>query len=164
LKLIVADTGPLNYLIQVDGIGAMPEVFPRVILPVGVVAELRHPGAPQAVRDWSRSMPSWVEVVSLRENLSGEFRGLSDTDLQVLTWGSNLSATVLVDDLAAREAARRLGLPVLGTLGFLELAAAKGLMKLPEMLDRLRRTNMHLSDHLVDDALRRDRERRAKET
>lgn len=160
MNLIVADTGPLNYLIQVNGIGTLPAVFPRVILPAGVVAELRHENAPQAVRDWSWSLPPWVEVVDRKANLPGEFRGLSDTDLQVLAWGSELRATLLVDDLAAREAARRLGLPVLGTLGFLELAAAKGLMNLPEMLDRLRQTNMHLSDQLYQEALRRDQERR----
>ncbi len=159
LNLIVADTGPLNYLIQVEGIGALPEVFSRVIVPVGVVAELRHAGAPQAVRDWCRTLPSWIEVVERKTNLPGEFRGLSDTDLQVLTWASELGTSVLLDDLAARQAARRLDLVVLGTLGFLELAAAKGLVKLPEMLDRLRLTNMHLSDLLYQEALTRNQER-----
>ncbi len=48
---------------------------------------------------------------------------------------------------------------MLGTLGFLELAAAKGLVKLPEMLDRLRLTNMHLSDLLYQEALTRNQER-----
>lgn len=160
MNLIVADTGPLSYLIQVGAIRLLPAIFPRVILPQGVIAELNHAGAPQSVREWSRSLPLWIEVVGSKSNLPGSFRGLSDTDLQVLTWGLDLGATVLVDDLAARAAARGLGLPVLGTLGFLELAAAKGLVNLSEMLDRLRLTNIHLSDQLYQDALRRDRERK----
>ena len=161
MKPIVADTGPLNYLIQVDEIGCVPGVFSRVFLPVLVLDELGSPGAPSLVREWVRVLPSWVEVVDSAIEMPDEFhRGLSDTDLQVLTLGMKWQVPVLIDDLAARNVGRSVGIPVLGTLGFLELAAAKGLLRLSEVLERLKKTNIHLGERLYLDALERDALRR----
>jgi predicted nucleic acid-binding protein len=157
LKPIVADTGPLNYLIQVDAIGCAPCIFSKVFLPVGVLDELGSPGAPSLVREWVRVLPSWVEVVDSAIEMPDEFqRGLSDTDLQVLTLGMKLQVPVLIDDLAARNVGRGFGIRVLGTLGFLELAAAKGLLRLSEVLARLKNTNIHLGEKLYLEALHRD--------
>ena len=156
MKPIVADTGPLNYLIQVDAIGCVPCIFSKVFLPVGVLDELGSPGAPSLVRDWVRFMPLWVEVVDEESEMTGAFRGLSDTDLQVLMLGMKLQVPVLIDDLAARNVGRSVGIPVLGTLGFLELAAAKGLLRLSEVLERLKKTNIHLGEKLYLEALHRD--------
>ena len=156
MKRIVADTGPLNCLIQVDAIGYLPELFQNVVLPGGVLQELQSPGAPAVVQDWAGNLPPWVEVMEVEiENIPG-FRGLSNTDLQVLAAGVELNAPVLLDDLAARTAGKSLGVPVLGTLGVLELAAAKGLVSLPEILARLKQTNIHLSERLFREALLRD--------
>ena len=65
-------------------------------------------------------------------------------------------AFALIDDLAARKAARSLTIPLVGTLGILELAAMKGLISLPDALSRLRHTNIHLAESLYDDVLRRN--------
>ena len=160
MKRIVADTGPLNYLIQVEGIGHLPGLFQNLVLPQGVLQELQSPGAPAIVQDWVRDLPPWAEVEDVEIGTIPGFRGLSDTDLQVLAAGVELGAPVLLDDLAARTAARSLGIPVIGTLGVLELAAAKGLVSLPEMLARLKQTNIHLSERLYREALFRDAERK----
>ncbi len=47
---------------------------------------------------------------------------------------SSHAAGILMDDLDGRKAARQLGLPVIGTIGLLERAAEKGLIKLPETI------------------------------
>lgn len=46
MRLVVADTGPVNYLIQIGHIDLLPRMFQRVVLPVAVQAELSNPLPP----------------------------------------------------------------------------------------------------------------------
>ncbi len=70
------------------------------------------------------------------------------------------AAVVLMDDLDGRKAARRLGLSVVGTIGLLERAAEKELIKLPETVARLRQTNFFIAPEVLNQVLERDRLRR----
>ncbi|MGE3308464.1 MAG: hypothetical protein AB7O66_00725 [Limisphaerales bacterium] len=52
--IVVADTGPINYLILRGHIGLIPAFYGSVLLPLSAVhRELIHPGAPVLVRDWA---------------------------------------------------------------------------------------------------------------
>jgi predicted nucleic acid-binding protein len=56
--VVVADTSPLNYLIQIWCQHIMPVLFERLLLPVAVMTELDHPGTPAVVREQVRSLIS----------------------------------------------------------------------------------------------------------
>ncbi len=59
---VIADTGPLNYLVQIDAIGVLPKLFDRIFMPTSVHEELAHQRAPAAVRDWAVRTPTWLAV------------------------------------------------------------------------------------------------------
>src|ERR1035441_9824731 len=63
VRLVIADTGPVNYLILIGHINLLPRLFQRVILPTAVKEELHDIGAPVAVRAWIGSPPDWLEIV-----------------------------------------------------------------------------------------------------
>jgi hypothetical protein len=44
MRVVVADTSPLNYLVLIDSVDILPQLFGRVIVPVEVVAELEMSG------------------------------------------------------------------------------------------------------------------------
>ena len=67
---------------------------------------------------------------------------------------------MLMDETEARQAAIRLGLPVSGTVGILEMAAERGLIDLPDAFQRLSRTNFRIARDLLQQALKRDAARR----
>jgi hypothetical protein len=46
VRLIIADTGPINYLVPIGSIDLLPVLFDKVILPSAVQAELIDPDAP----------------------------------------------------------------------------------------------------------------------
>lgn len=48
--IVVADTSPLNYLIQIESDELLPRLYGRIVIPAGVLEELKHPSAPPAVR------------------------------------------------------------------------------------------------------------------
>ena len=41
--IVVADTSPLNYLLLIDAIDLLPEIFGQVLIPRTVFQELQHP-------------------------------------------------------------------------------------------------------------------------
>ena len=49
MRLIIAHTGPINYLVLIGNIDLLPVLFERVILPSAVQAELTDPDAPPSV-------------------------------------------------------------------------------------------------------------------
>ena len=51
MPLVVADTGPLHYLVLTGDIELLPKLFERVLVPQVVRDELANAEAPQAVRD-----------------------------------------------------------------------------------------------------------------
>jgi len=64
--IVIADTGPVNYLILIQEIEILPALYGRIVLPLSVCTELKHPRAPEAVRDWMDQSPPWVDVLSPR--------------------------------------------------------------------------------------------------
>ena len=42
---VVADTGPLDYLVRIEAIGVLPKPFGQIVIPNSGLAELVHPRA-----------------------------------------------------------------------------------------------------------------------
>ena len=60
--IVVADTSPLNYLIQIGCDDLLPELYGRIVVPSAVMLELADSGAPTIVRTWMLHVPSWMDV------------------------------------------------------------------------------------------------------
>ena len=62
MRPVVADTGPLNYLVLTGDIELLPKLFGQILAPQAVCDELADREAPAAVRAWVAQKPSWMEV------------------------------------------------------------------------------------------------------
>lgn len=65
MRLVVADTGPINYLVLIGAIELLPKLFEKVFTPAAVQAELLDPDAPAEVRAWVAQPPPWLEVTPI---------------------------------------------------------------------------------------------------
>jgi len=160
VRVVVADTGPLYYLIVIREIDVLPKLFDSVAVPEAVAGELRHTRAPAAVRAWASTPPPWLAVHAdpaepppLPPLDPGERAAIA----LALTLGAEL---LLVDDRAGTAAARGQGLETVGTIGVLKLAAQRRLIDLPTAFVALRATNFYYSPALLDALLAEDRQRR----
>src|SRR5712675_534142 len=153
--IVVADAGPLHYLVLIDCADILPSLFERVLVPFAVRDELIHVGAPQKVKAWMLQPRAWLEItpVSQVQPVRGLHRG--ETEALQLALERKVAA-VLMDDMDGRAAARRLGLSTIFTLAVLEIAAEKGLIDLPSAIARLRQTSFFVSQEILDAALERD--------
>jgi hypothetical protein len=72
MRLVVADSSPLNYLVWIEQVEILPALFERIFVPEVVQNELRHSEAPESVRRWIAAPPSWLEIVPEEHESGGQ--------------------------------------------------------------------------------------------
>jgi predicted nucleic acid-binding protein len=161
MQSIVADTTPLNYPVLIQAAGILPDLYATVLIPSVVNAELAHRNAPGAVRAWIATPPSWLEVSDAKQPVDSGLAHLDAGEREAILLASDLQTVVLLmDERDGVSAARERGLKVIGTLGVLDLAAQRGLLDLPAMFDRLRKTSFRTPQRLMATMLEQDAERK----
>ena len=158
MRLIIADTGPINYLVLIGNIDLLPILFENVILPSAVRAELADPDAPPSVRNWIANPPLWLSIHEApgRQFDRGSVEGLDEGETAAIALATSLGADLLLmDDRKGVIVARARGLRVTGTLGVLDIAAQRGLVDFAQVISRLRRTTFRIPEALLDSLLRK---------
>jgi predicted nucleic acid-binding protein len=147
--IVVADSGPLRYLVLIGAVHVLPPLYERVLVPQAVAAELQHPKTPAVVRAWIAQPPSWLEM---RPDPPG------DPALALLDPGERAAIPLalavrayrlLSDDLDGRAEAERRHLIVTGTVGVLADAHLTGLLDFETALAHLRSTNFYVTDQVI---------------
>ena len=147
--IVVADAGPLQYLVRSEAIDVLAPLYQRVLVPQSVARELQQNNTPAAVRAWIAQPPAWCEI---RPDPP------ADPTLAFLDPGERAAIPLalavhadrlLIDDLAGRAEAKRRRLRVTGTLGVLIDAHWAGLLDFEQKLSDLRQTNLYLSDEVI---------------
>jgi len=94
VRAVIADTGPIHYLVLIGHSEILPALFEKIIIPSAVRDELARIEAPEAVRNWIQAAPPWLRVLTA----AGE--PLDDPSLKGLDEGEK-AALVLAASLAA---------------------------------------------------------------
>ena len=160
----VVNASPLIHLARVSLLDLLrvPGQDVAVVVPFIVFQEVlrgaRHDPSTSLVEQAARD---WLAIVPTLPPHPGIDRGRIDAgEIAVLTVAlATPGATVVLDDLAARAEADRLGIPKIGTLRL--LLDAKQLGIIPSVLtplDRLRKMGMRLSDSVYREVLRQAEE------
>jgi predicted nucleic acid-binding protein len=160
MRLVVADTGPLNYLVLIGHIELLPKLFQRVLAPQAVRDELVDRETPAAVRAWIAQAPGWLEICTNPDRDSGGdmTAALDEGEQSAIALAIAVKADlVLMDDQAGVAVARQRGLAVTGTLGVLDLAARRGMINLAEAFARLKATSFYYRQGLLDALLAQHR-------
>jgi predicted nucleic acid-binding protein len=151
LRVVVADTGPLHYLVLIGQIDLLPRLFVAVTVPTVVRDELLHPNTPQPIRDWATNPPPWLTVAAAPVHDRKAIQHLDAGETAAITLALALKADLmLMDDRAAVAAARAQGLAVVGTIGILDLAGRRQLIDIGDAVARLKTTNFRYRPALLD--------------
>jgi predicted nucleic acid-binding protein len=151
--VVVADTSPLNYLIQIGCQDVLPTLFRRVFVPAAVLKELRHVGTPAVVQAFANQMPQWIEVRQVGLTPDPTLALLDPGEREAIQLAKEEHADLLLmDEKVGGRLARQQGLKVLGTLGFLVQAARHGLVNIETAFARLRATDFRCTPQLFEQA------------
>ncbi len=128
--IVVSNSSPLIALGRIQRLDLLPALFPAVVAPTAVYEEVEVQGASQpgaltlANATWLR-VPPVYHPNSVRYLLATLERG----EAEAIVLAQELHADwLLLDEIKARVAARRLGLRVIGVAGILVLAKQHGLI------------------------------------
>jgi len=159
--LVVSDTSPITNLAAVGHLNLLQILYGQIALPEEVRDELvlggsgNNPGAHEILTaGWFVVVPVDVQQ---RDQLTRVFRALDIGEAAALALAVARTADlVLLDDKAARDAARALHLAHIGVVGVLLAAKARGLVSLVKpILDDLRATaGFRLAEAVYQAALR----------
>lgn len=135
--IVVSNTTPLRYLIEVDAIHILPALFGSILTTPAVVDELRLPHFPEAVRAWANQLPDWITIAQPRIPLP-----LSETlhpgEAEAIALAIERNADrLLIDERAGVEFARSRGVHVLRTLTLIALAGEEKLIDARAIIRRL---------------------------
>jgi uncharacterized protein len=147
-EIVVADAGPLIAFQQIAHLDLLRTLFGTVLIPETVAHEV-EPTLP--------NLPGWIVVrptATLPRQMIPRGR-LDDGEYEAILLAHALSAAlVVVDDRDARRALRRLGLPIVGTVGVLLRAKDAGRVSAIEpLLRRLRSYDFFISAALYQEVL-----------
>jgi len=163
MTAVVADTSPLNYLVLIEAVEILQQLYGRISVPQAVIAELRSSDAPLPVRQWAAALPAWIEVRAVAE------ASLADPRWQPLHAGEQAALAlavllkadlVLMDERMGVGVARKHGFRVTGTLGILDEAGRQELLDLATVMEKLKATTFRYPKSLVAELLAESRERR----
>jgi predicted nucleic acid-binding protein len=152
--MVVADTGPVNYLVLSGLIDLAHDLYGTLLIPPAVHRELLDARAPAAVRQWAAATPTWAEVRPPKD--ASRFTELGPGEREAISLALETKADfLLIDETQGRKTAVQNGVAVKGTLGILEDAANRNLIDFTEAVSRLRATTVFLSEEIVQAALKR---------
>ena len=161
--VVVADTSPLNYLVLLDAVEILHQLYKRLCVSEAVINELLSCDAPLQVQTWAASLPVWVEVHAVPDEFLTDTRwqSLHPGEQAALALATLLNADlVLMDERTGASVARQSGFRVTGTLGVLDEAAQQRLLDLAVVMEKLKATTFRYPRSLVAELLAEDAERR----
>ncbi len=62
MMVVIADTSPLNYLVQIGEVDLLPQLYGTIVIPTEVLLELSNSDAPAIVYEWISQRPAWLEI------------------------------------------------------------------------------------------------------
>lgn len=146
----VSDTSPLVYLYRIHVLDFLPRLFPRVLLPTAVAAELEA-GQRRGYDVPDPEKYGWLEIVDPRA-MPSEWLSLDlgPGELSAMALALESPARiVLLDDMLARRTAQAAGLDVWGTLKILLEAKSQRLTdRIEPFVTCLSEQGMWLSEEL----------------
>lgn len=156
MNIIVADAGPLIFLAKLGRLDLIQNQGEEVYIPNAVFNEIRakKDGASAKIEQATKN---WLQVKKVKNQEAVNLL-LADLDIgeaEVIVLANELKANRLIlDDLDARRFARRINIPIIGTLGI--LLSAKLQEKIPSVNDEILKLQKHgfwANEKLIDEIL-----------
>jgi len=147
---VIANNTPLVALWVLGRPDILRDLYGEVLIPPGVQAEFLK--VERTLRQTTLDNAPWIKTVPLANpDRTLAYAGLDQGEAEVLALAEEQKARlVIIDERNGRRYARRIGLPLTGTLGVLLLAKEEGIISsLAPLIAALQEAGMYLGSDLV---------------
>ncbi|MBQ7199285.1 MAG: DUF3368 domain-containing protein [Selenomonadaceae bacterium] len=151
----ITNTSPLITLSKMGRLKILRDVYDEVIIPKAVLEEIKAKNDFVA-KDVVNNL-DWLKVIDCPEVDRKKFRSIlhaGEIEAIVLAQSIGSRYFLIIDDQAAKRAAKLLNLPVTGTLGVLLEAKRQGILEeIAPLVELMREIGVYLSDEVIKMAL-----------
>jgi len=137
MSILVADAGPLIFLAKLGRLNLLQIEGNEVFIPNAVMSEIRAKND-DATLKIKQALKTWLQVKIIKNQEAVNLL-LADLDIgeaEVIVLANEIKADrLLLDDYNARRFARRIEIPITGTLGILLTAKLQG--KIPSVKNEI---------------------------
>lgn len=152
--IVISDTSPICYLLLIDEIELLPQLYGEVLIPQVVQQELADERSPQLVQAWIAQSPQWLVIQADNPSSDSDLDNLDPGERAAIILAEQQGADLLlIDELLGRRVALSRQLKVTGVLGILDEAARQNLVDFPEAIARLQQTTFRASSKLIQSLL-----------
>jgi len=150
--IVVADSSTLVVLVRTGFEHVLPALFGHIVIPPEVAAEVAASHRPEVVREFMATDPAWLEIkpaVSVED-----IAGLHAGEKAAISLALEISADrLIIDERSGRKAAMARRIPIVGTIGVLEIAAQKQFIDLGRAFEAVKQTDFWVSLKFLDERL-----------
>ena len=132
----------------------LKELHKEVLVPKAVARELQR--KPEGTIIFSDN--PWIKTAEVKntELVKVLMLVVDEGEAEAIALALHSSARILIDEKRGRNAARKLGLEIRGTIGLFVEAKKKGIIRsVKECIDELLEAGYYLDDELIEEALRK---------
>jgi predicted nucleic acid-binding protein len=151
---VVVNNTPLVALWVLNRLDLLQGLFGEILIPQAIHTEFL--ATERALRQEALNHAPWIRSTLLQNpQRILAFIGLDQGEAEVIALAEErVARLVIIDELKGRRYAKRLGLPVTGTLGLLLLAKEQGLIvSLAPLIDELQNAGLYLASSLIAQVL-----------
>ncbi len=151
---VILNNTPLVALWSIGHLMLLHDLYREIIIPQAVYEEFL--ATERTVRQTALNEASWIKITPLADPRQAlVYIGLDQGEAEVLALANERSARlVIIDELKGRRYAKRLGLPLTGTVGVLLAAKHHGLIPaLAPLINQLLKEGLFLAPELVKKVL-----------
>ncbi len=151
---VILNNTPLVALWSLNLLTLLRDLYGEVLIPQAVYEEFF--ATEQSARQTALDEAPWIKITALTNPRQAlVYVGLDQGEAEVLALATEWSARlVIIDEHKGRRYAKRLGLPLTGTVGILLTAKRNGLISaLAPLINQLLKGGLFLAPELVEKAL-----------
>jgi predicted nucleic acid-binding protein len=153
--IVVSDTSPICYLLLIDQISILQELYDVVVIPQAVADELNASESPPVVQNWIAKPPDWLQIQIVGISSMSGLEKLDPGEQEAILLTEQIEAELIIlDDKAARQIASERGLKIIGLLGIVKDAAQFGLLDLRVTFESLKKAGFWVAPSLLERLLR----------
>ena len=152
--LVILNNTPLVALWVLGRLDLLRDLYGEVTIPTAVRDEFL--AVERDAREAALASAPWIKAATLRHPQRAlVYTGLDEGEAEVLALAEETGGLVVMDERKGRRYAKRLELPLTGTLGILIFAKERGIiLSVADALTALQAAGLRLEPTLVSETLR----------
>jgi predicted nucleic acid-binding protein len=149
-EIVISDTSCLILLDKIGELDLLKKAYSSVLT------------TPEVASEFIEALPSWIIISSAKDKKYQKFlqTQIDIGEASAIALATEIeSSLLLLDDLKARNLARKLNLRFTGTLGVITKAKQIGVIEnVKPLIEKLILSNFRISDIIIQEILRRNNE------